>query len=340
MFKTFSFLLIGSLFLNACIQSNDKRVWNKLPQVTSLTTLTKTDFTPTLESEIDTNKNTIYATSLLYAWDAIKSEIKDSIILNDKNSVEFKELNNSRSFVNTLNKGEYEIDAKVNGDSISSYAFFNKTLPFPLKLQKTDSPISFTKQKVAAFGMDHYEEEIVRMAEVIYYKDDNHFILKLHPKEEEHKLILAMGIQGLTSFKEVLTAIDSLINVGEKEISNPKLTWKYYLNEDDVFEIPVIKFNLEKHYNKIEKQLFATRRQQYHIATAYQRTGFILNEEGAVIESEAVMTAVTDTAEVEIKRRPKRLIFDKPFFILAKREGSKNPYFMMRIANVELLIKD
>lgn len=40
------------------------------------------------------------------------------------------------------------------------------------------------------------------------------------------------------------------------------------------------------------------------------------------------------------KPRPKKLIFDQPFFVLLKRTNSKNPYFAMWVANAELMIRE
>jgi hypothetical protein len=102
----------------------------------------------------------------------------------------------------------------------------------------------------------------------------------------------------------------------------------------------VIQFNIENSYQNIEGQKLSTINDPgLWVETAYQRTGFVLNETGAVIESNAV-TAVVDSASAEIiVASPKKLIFDKQFLIIVKRTEQTNPYFAMKVVTAELLVK-
>lgn len=329
------------LALTSCKFDNKKSepVWSDLPEVTSLNNLKQTDFVITLENPISENKNIIYAPAFLYAWDKITEELKSPIIVGSTNSIDFNLLNKSISHQSSLTDNEYSATAEIVDGAIIAKAFFNKTLPFETKLQVLDDPINFETTKVSAFGMYYYNEDAIKFTQILYYKDDNNFILKLVPKDNQHEIILVKGLDKYHTLKDAIKLSNDLIVHGKKEQTDSKLLWKYQIVHEDIFAIPAIKFNIATNYKNIEGQGFSTGDNKKHsVEVAYQRTGFIFNENGAVVESEAV--AVVDSASVEpIITHPKKMIFDKPFLIIIKRVDKTNPYFVMKVANAELLIK-
>ena len=128
------------------------------------------------------------------------------------------------------------------------------------------------------------------------------------------------------------------IEAGIYAPADPFDSWRYEITREDIFAIPVIKFNIDTDYKRIQKQKFITKDNVSHeVVAAYQRTGFILNENGAVVESEAVAVADSSAAVVALPK-PKKMIFDKPFLIIVKRVDQKNPYFVMKVNNAELLV--
>jgi hypothetical protein len=337
-------VLIITIFIafSSCNLSNKKNdpVWSDLPEVTNLNDLKQTDFVVTLENPISDNRNIIYAPAFLFAWDKIKEELKSPITINDKNSPDFKLLNKSISHQNSLTNTEYTARVEIIDGAIIARAFFNKTIPFETKLQVLDEPIHFGTANVSAFGMDYFDEEAIKFTQILYYKDDNNFILKLIPKDKQHEIILAKGLDKYQTLKDGVKLTNDLITEGIREQVNTNLSWKYYITPDDMFAIPAIKFNIATNYKNLEGQSFLTKDTRNHsleIAIAYQSTGFILNENGAVVESLAV-TAVVDSASASpIITHPKKMVFDKPFLIVIKRADKPNPYFVMKVANAELL---
>ncbi|MDX2046713.1 MAG: hypothetical protein SFU87_07990 [Chitinophagaceae bacterium] len=331
-------VLIATLSVLISCKNSNQYTWSELPEVTNINRLQHTEFVPTLESPVEHNKNIIYAPAFLYAWDKVKQKLNTPISLTNNNSAEFKLLNQSVSYKNTLLADEYSAEAELAGNVIFAKAFFNKTLPFPSGLQKLDDPILFDNTKVSVFGMQSYNEETVKFTEILYYKDDDNFILKFTPKDTLHEIQLVKGITSVMNLSDALRETRRLIDLGEKEKSASVISWKYTLNDIDIFSVPVIKFNIEKNYSSIEGQVFTTKNKKHSVEIAYQRTGFILNEKGAVVESEA--NVVVDSAVAElIKVQPKKMIFDKPFFVIIKRAKSENPYFVMWVRNSELLTK-
>jgi hypothetical protein len=329
------------LALTSCEFGNKKSepVWSDLPDVTSLDSLKQTDFVSTLENPISENKNVIYAPAFLFAWDKIKEELKSPIIVGSTNSLDFNLLNKSISHQSSLENNEYTATAEIVDGAIIAKAFFNKTNPFETKLQVLDDPINFDKTKVSAFGMYYYNENVIKFTQVLYYKDENNFILKLEPKDKQHEIILVKGLDKYQTLKDAINLTNGLLVQGKKEQTDNKLIWKYQIAPEDIFAIPAIKFNIATNYKNVEGQNFLTSdRKKHTVEIAYQRTGFILNENGAVVESEA-MVAVDSVGVEPIITHPKKMIFDKPFLIIIKRVDKKNPYFVMKVANTELLTR-
>ena len=327
--------------LMSCNISNKKSepVWSDLPEEISLETLKQTDFVTTLENPISENKNIIYAPAFLYAWDKIKEKLKSPIISGVKNSADFNILNKSISHQNSLTDKEYSATAEIADGAIIARAFFNKTLPFETKLEVLEEPINFGTTKVSAFGMYYYSEDAIKLTQILYYKDDNNFILKLVPKDNQHEIILVKGLDKYQTLTEAVKLTNNRVAQGKHEQMKKEFLWKYQIAHEDKFAIPSIKFNIATHYKNIEGQAFSTSDNKKHkVVEAYQRTGFILNENGAVVESEAVVEVDSASAGAIITH-PKRMIFDNPFLIIIKRVDKTNPYFVMKVQNAELLTR-
>jgi hypothetical protein len=121
----------------------------------------------------------------------------------------------------------------------------------------------------------------------------------------------------------------------EKERQNESAKLRYTLIDDDVIEIPKVSFDITTNFSSLEN--VRSENKHYRINTAKQRITFYLNEKGVEItsEGEAEITFFEPPAEGEIK--PKKMLFNKPFFIMLKRTDNINPYFASWIANAELL---
>lgn len=336
--KTFRFLtipLIAYIFMPSC---GTDRSWNDMPAVARLNTLQQTSFVPTLETPVQNDHNVVYASAFLYAWDTLRKILPRGIMMSDTNSLAFKQVNIAVSHSNSLNPQEYTTEAMIQEDAVIAKAFFKKTLPFRQKYQKLNAPLLFDQINVESFGMHAYNMDIAMYTNVLYYSDDDNFVLELRPEDTGHHIILAKGISNATTLKDAVRQTSELMKLGTKERSASAGEWKYEISDNDTLAIPIIQFNLETNYSGLEGQSFLSGGQRFRLATAYQRTAFMLNERGAVAESE--VTVVTDSGSIPTERpRPKKLIFDKPFYVILKRTDKTNPYFVMKVANAELLLK-
>lgn len=312
----------------------------KFPEVKKLSDYKNTQFIPTLEHKISNDKNSVYCATLLFAWDEIRKEINSPLTISDE-YFDLKQLNKSTSFENVLKSNEYAVEVAVDGNLIRANAEFNKSLPFELKLQTFKNKLTFDGQKVSSFGVYGYDSyEQLKIVKIIYFKNDNNFIIKLLPKDKEHEIILFKTDQNFNSIAEMTTEIEKLTEIGKIEKKNEKINWKYFYSEEDIVVIPKFNFNIETNYSKIEGSYFNAGKRNFQVERAWQRTAFILDEMGAEIESEAEVE-VTEEFEADYEKpKPKKMIFDKPFLILLKRTESKNPYFGLWATNTELMIKE
>lgn len=328
--------IILTLILTTLFSCKNDR---KFTEVKKLSEYKNTQFIPTLEHKISQDKNSVYCATLLFAWDEVRKQINSPLTISDE-YFDLRLLNKSTSFENVLKSNEYNVSGEVDGDVITARAEFNKTLPFELKLQNFKNKLTFDGQKVSSFGVygyDNYEQ--LEIVQIVYYKSDNNFIIKLLPKEKEHEIILFKTDQSFNSINEMTNEIEKLTEIGKTEKKNEKISWKYFYKEEDIVVIPKFNFNIETNYSSLEGNKFKTDKQEYQIELAWQRTAFILDESGAEIESEA--EAATEAIEEEYEKpKPKKMIFDKPFLILLKRTDAKNPYFGLWITNTELMMKE
>lgn len=328
------------LFILIVIVIQSCKTDRAFPEVKKLTEFKSTDFVPTLEHKITKGKNSIYCSTLLLAWDDIKETIKTPLQF-DSSLYDLYLLNSSQSYLGTLQAKEYSSESDIDGDLITARAEFKKSLPFEWKLNSFNNELTFDNQKVQSFGMFGYDSETSGIIQVLYYKNDNNFILRLSPKDKEHEIVLCMTESSFSSMADLIEEIADKLKVAETEKQNSELFWKFYLTDNDEVVIPKFSFNIETNYSTLEGKTFKSVDTNFKIEEAWQRTAFILDENGAEIESESEVAVALDSVEVEEEKpRPKKMRFDKPFFLMLKRTDSKNPYFGFWVANDELMSKE
>lgn len=309
--------------------------------VKKLSDYKNTSFFPTLEQELSKNQNAIYCSTLLYAWDELRKQINAPIKIDEKYG-NLILLNQSKTYLNTLSKDEYLVNAEIEKNEIKVFAEFDKNLPFEFDLQSFTNKLKFGGQQVASFGINGSDAyDVKKNVRIIYYKNDNNFIIKLLPKDKNHEIILFKSDKKFNNLIQMNLEIKRLIKVALPEKQNAKLYWKYMFNNDDELVIPKFNFNIETHFPQFEQKAFKTKDSEFVLEQVLQRTAFILDESGAKIESEATVETTTEEAigEENIKK-PKKMFFDKPFFLLMKKTNSENPYFAVWNANAELMVKE
>ena len=322
-------------FLGSC-KNNDRN----FGEVKNLSSYKTTDFITTLETKISKDKNSIYCATFLFAWDEVRNKIKTPIQIK-KNFTDLNIINNSKSFIGTLKNDEYFASVEIKGNSIIADAKFEKTLSFETSFVSYDKELNFKGVAVESFGSHGFDYDINKMIGILYYENDNNFILKLQPKDKAHEILLFKPEKEFNTISEMYSEVEKLISIG-KAMNMGNNNWKYSLLEDDKVIIPKINFNIKGDFKNIVGNTFSSNQNEYLIEKAWQRTAFILDESGAKIESEAATQVATLSLEdVNIEKpKPKKMVFDKPFLLLLKRVDSDNPYFAVWMNDSELMTKN
>lgn len=320
--------------------NNEKTDGNNFPKVKNLTDFPNTEFLPTLEHPLSKDKNGIYAASLLYCWDEIKKAVGEPIVI-DKKFADLTLVNNSKSHLNVLKPNEYTSSVEFEGQNIKAKAEFKKSLPLEVKLKEFSNYLKFDNVKVQSFGINYYAVEMLKAFRILYYQDDDNFIIKLNPDDNEHEIILFKSNFGaMKTIKETIIATDEKIEIGKKEKLQKDLNWKYHFQAGDNLVIPKFKFNLENDFLNLVGSNFSGKSGGYLILKAYQRTAFLIDHNGAEVESEAKIVVMKSEESDKPIQKFKTMKFDKPFLLLMKRVDNKNPYFAMWVANAELMEKE
>lgn len=321
-------------------QSNVKFPNYVFPKKSNVLDLKNTDFVETIESEFVDNKNIIYTSSLLFAWNEIKNSFK--IIQINPDDKELNLLNKSVSFKKSLNKNEVKTEISITNYEIKSKAHFEKSLPFFSEINKFYYPLNFKNKNVQSFGFNrgfftYSKENIDDFFEIMYYKNDSEFIFKLFTKDKEDEiLIYKFNNSKYKTLTYILKEIENKITIAKNEIKSEKNKWKYkYDDSSDLLQIPVIEFNLEKDFEKLLKKQIKCDSLNYFTTKVYQRNAFLLNEKGAIIESEASLDAAASAQRPT--ETPKKFILDNDFVIIVSKKDNKEPYFMSIIKNEELM---
>lgn len=340
--------IIILLIYTACSTTTEKNVdkgtysqpQNTIEPVSiGLDQMHSTEFVLTLENKLSDSLNSIYTPTFLYAWQQIKDFYKDEIKVTKENSSDFKFINQSNSFQNSLDKGEYVTRVTAN-DYVEASAYFTKALPFSVKFHCLDDSILFDHHKVKSFGLSYQDDILETSYEIIYFLDNKHFAIKLFPADKSSEIILVQGIDLSGTFTDLYKRTGQWIDKGMQEQKNIDKQWRYLFEQSDYLSIPAIKFNLCTNYKSLEEQHFAAGSKPHTLVLAYQQTAFELNEKGAVVESYG--HAVTDSIGALPKEKPfpKKMIFDKPFVLFIKKKDNPNPYFAMKVMNAELMEKN
>ena len=326
------FLILCLLSMQSC-SSDPEEVFNQdknLPELKSLSEMEQTNFITTLEVGNAQNSNSIYSASFCMAWDKLKEIFPEGIT--DVENDELALIHNSDLHKDVLDQSEFFATIEAIPQGVKVRSFFKKSLPLLEPMARKEKPLLFAKKEVASFGFQGSHKS----AKILYYNNDRDFALKLIPEDDEHEIIIATWNKGSKNKidHDVQTILDQETQF--KNNRNNKNDWMYYFNDKDKVQIPIIEFHLETFFpEKYTGTTFNCNEILYKIDETYQRTAFVLNENGAEIESEA--SIAVKEADERIQPPVKNLIFDMPFIVFLKRKDSELQYFSVFVMDGELL---
>lgn len=349
-----SLLLIAACWLAGCKQATGdktpvsqhtqpaaKNSRDSFPPVKPIETVPHTCFAPTLESSLDTGSNTIYTPALAYAWDLARREMHGNIRVLSGNGL-LQQLNTATSWRGVLDTTDYSTEVRTANASLQIKVAFHKALDFADPFDTVHAGFTFLGQPVKAFGMPYRSAILESQVRILFYQDDDHFVVELIPKEAGQRLLIAKGFAGATLLA-LWQRVQQGIHEGRRRQQSEQEYWKYRFNDGDKLIIPKCVFNLSKDYTELEgEQIGYDKAGMMTLKKLGLQTAFVLDEHGAKVVSEAEFAAAP-AAEPPAKDaelpKPKLLLLNKPFTIVMLKDKKANPYFMMYVANAGLLVK-
>lgn len=224
----------------------------------------------------------------------------------------------AKTIINDINKqfpdntGLVKEEDLIEDEIILSYLLVK--LEYPTEFDKRNG--KFKNTKVKGFGLNlsggEKEDKQLKNINLLYYKNENEFIIELISKNNKEQIIIAKGFNNKTP-DDVLKSI--------------KLKTGIDKNIED-FWMPKINIDITTHYENIQKHI----PQLFKILT---KTKFEINEKGTRVESVTLMSKES----ASFSRNSVKLYFSEAFMILLKNKKTENPYFCCYINNLNILYK-
>ncbi len=332
------------------------------PEQVDADRLTGTTILPHLEGALTAGQNAVYCASFQLAWDEIRRKAGPAGLQLEGNPPLAAALNRGTfpatalaadsvvaragsvkdGIVPQINK---EMAAKFPGVPISlpvsegaaaiAYAFIQKQLPFAHPFDALAEPLIFHARTadvpVRAFGFRDFSgksdpDAWLSETDVLSYTSDEEFVIRLTPTRDE--IILAM-VPPAATLSETLSAVQE--RVKNKPVAQDMAAAK----EKETLIVPNLALNVLRQYHElVPRALLDSPYAGLKLGDARQTIRFMLNETGAVLESE-VMLNMFDGHETPPK--PRRFVLDRPFLLFLKEKQAEQPYLVMWIENTEFM---
>jgi hypothetical protein len=307
---------------------------------------------PSLNGHIIHSMTNVYCSSLQIAWTSLRENVFKGNILIDKR-IPWVDFLNRDTTGNTLGKDffsvksgfgrdnvlqefqkdlltrfgyEYRPEIAISNYSIYSFSFIRKKLKFENQfLELMHENLKFNKKAtVTYFGAYAGWPVNPNSARIHDYISEDDFILQLEVDGGLDEIYLA-------KIKPQVTLLETYHNVFERIAKNHLSL----LSIKDEIKIPYLNFKVKNQFYDIKSTRILNKGYNGFIFDkVVQIIDFDLNESGISVESITEIDAVFGGPEQVV---PRKLIFDKPFFIIMKEKISKNPYLLLWIGNDEFM---
>lgn len=292
-------------------------------------------FALTIENKLDLSQNQVYAATMGYAWDALRDALATPIDV-PAHHPELTALHTSKGFQNTLKPHEFEKRVTIDGFQLKATAKLAVKLPFRPAFKRNQTMLEFNGERVHSFGCTGKQRALGQQVSVLFYKNENCFAVQLHPQNGEHAISLYCNPD-----EQASTFIDAFASMQNQThlsfvLRGSDEWWRVAFTPLDELAIPVLSFGVKHSFEALLGNAFNANANTFVITQAEQTIDMELTEEGGEIKSTGIIASITgggNTAEPE----PKRLIFDKPFWLFFHRKMSFRPYAAFWVANSNLM---
>lgn len=300
------------------------------PPVQDSSAFPTTSMVATLEEKVDWEHNILYCPTLLYAWQVIQDTLPQPLKI-ESPQLPLKRVQQSKGHLGALEAGEYEQNLAIEGNRIKATVAFKANLQLETPLEVNPITLEFDQQVVDCFGGYGGDSAIYQQIRVLFYESEAEFALALTPKDPKQELIFyKTNPKKGKSLGALYQALTSKIAKKEQNRHPKEDAWM----EDDLVAIPNLAFNIQHNYSDLVEAAFMAGKQLYTITQAQQRIALALDETGALVESEAIMEAVTEAIEEPIQARaPLRMVLEDDFLLVAKKKAAAAPYLLVWVSN-------
>jgi hypothetical protein len=323
------------------------------PPVVDSLNLEKTIVTADSGEKITDGKNIIFCPTFQMAWDGLKDIFGGDIELSSQPPLvdilnagfEYRDSISEKNYlamagcgqetvenINSALKEKFkenapELQLQLGPQDIISYAFLFKNLKFAKTFEILSDPVVFESDgqsyNLNAFGINRMSrkyDDLNNQVEIYDYRNNDDFIVKLLAENGQDEIILAKVAPG-----------ETLYDTYESVTGRMNSSTRSHFMSDDLLKIPVFDFNIGHDYRELEGKMIIGPERESVITKAYQGIRFRLDENGALLASEATIIAS------EAIPKPKDLVFDAPFLICLKQKDAVNPYLLIWVDNPELM---
>lgn len=322
-------LMVG-LFLVACSPSAPN---GPFPAVQDSAAFPATAIVPTLEEDVDWTKNILYCPTLCLAWQDLKDTLPQPLLIDAKLG-HLKCLHESQGHLGALEERDYEKKVTIEGRKVRIEVAFKANLLLATPLQINPILLDFKGQQVACFGGYGADTAVTQQVKLLFYESNQEFALALSPKEEGEELILYKTEKKKgRSLEALYDALTHKIARYQRKNKANKNAWI----AEDVVAIPTLALNINKKYKRLIDLPFRAGEELYTIKKAEQRIGLVLNQAGALVESEAEVevSRSLDAQEPFQSRRPLQLVFDSDFLLVTQKSEGTAPYLLAWVSTPE-----
>lgn len=316
--------------------------------------LSGTVLVPSLESVIPENQTALWCGTLALAWREFEKEVIQghiNLVGAEEVSRQIRETpipelekDNFFAAAGWTKDGIYERICrelrqrfpkaplpKERAEIAQAYAYLEVALPFDYQFKDNEEPLKFKDSKgketrVQSFGIREKDKDkgdhSFRSQVKVLYRQGSEFALDPSKETLPYQIILAR-LERKATLKDTLAYLEEKIKAG------PELS----LKDDAVLLVPSMHWKIDHEFKDLEGP-FPSKHPGSKLDLVYQFIQFKLDRKGAVLSSGAGMDWNNGH---EHEENPSRFVFDRPFLIVMKKRDGRQPFFVMWVANAELL---
>lgn len=332
---------------------------------------------PTPDVQIGAGETVVYCPTFLAAWEELKKEAGGDIRMSDQPALA-DTLNATPlprdalppdAFVAFAGTASHEtvkrlqqtlrsvfgtaapmLPADLIGPNtvLIAYSHLQRQLAFPNKFIRARSrPLLFASSggeaAVQFFGVsgaaaEKYSDQV----EIVQWVDESDFILRLHSKQKGEAIVLAR-MAAPDSLAEAIRRVEGPLFRERKRpfeqvtIDGEEHYLMFELSRHDVLAIPVLQLNSETNFWELcGRPWIDASGIPVELARAFQDVRFTLDETGARIRSTAYDRE--DFIGLSGSTRPRRFLFDGPFFMALWRREAHEPYLAVWVGGPDLML--